>query len=234
MPIVKNFIFALNTDAETFCSWFEDRNKSWVIGATTGANCGLVEIQKAERAQLKSRTQFSFGAVIEITDEDGEWVKAEKRWFSLDWVKNTNVRRGIYRANVITVMVMPATDEGKVNVRILCNDKDALDGFSRVLTKIAEAYPEARSQLQNTQEEQFIDNPLTPTANILALKRGRKSDPNYDRAYRNIVNGMGQEEAFQLYIGETSKQKPTTVDRRNFHGAMRDRKKKDSGNDVND
>ena len=144
MPIVKNLSFTLNTDADTFCTWFEDRNSLWARDAARGATGRLVEIQKAERAQLKSRTQFSFGAVIEITKEDNEWVKAEKRWFSLDWVKNTNVRRGIYRANVITIMVMPATHAGKVDIRALCNDKDALDGFSRVLTKIIEAYPEAR------------------------------------------------------------------------------------------
>ncbi len=152
MPIVKNFSFTLNTDVDTFCTWFEDRQSLWVRDAAMGVTGGLVEFQQAERAQLKLRTQYSFGAVIEMTEEDNEWVKAEKRWFSLDWVKNTNVRKGSYRANVITIMVMPATHAGKVDIRALCNDNDAVDGFSRVLAKITEAYPEARSQLHKGQD----------------------------------------------------------------------------------
>ena len=228
MPMVKNLSFTLNTDGDTFCNWFEDRHSLWVRDAAMGVTGGLVEIQKAERAQLKSRIQYSFGAVIEITEKDNEWVKAEKRWFSLEWVKNTNVRKGSYRANVITIMVMPAPRASKVDVRALCNDNDALDGFSRILTKIAEAYPEVRSQLKKGQDEQFSDDPITPSNNIRALKHGRKSDPNYDKAYHNIVNGMGQEEAFQVYADEAGKHKPTKADKANFVRAMRDRKKKDS------
>ena len=114
-------------------------------------------------------------------------------------------------------------------MRAICRDKAAIDAFSRILTKIAEAYPEARSQLQAAQEQQFIDNPYTPTANIRALKRGKRSDPDYDKAYQNIVNGMDREEAFQVYAAEKAPDhEVTSIDRRNFHRAMRDRKKKES------
>ena len=69
-----------------------------------------------------------------------------------------------------------------------------------------------------------------PSTNIGALKRGRQRDPDYDKAYENIVNGMGQEEAFQVYAGEAGKHKRTRADRHNFSRAMRDRKKNDDSN----
>ena len=98
MPIVKNFSFTLNTDIDTFSTWFSDRNGMWVFDATTGIDGRLIKIQMAERVKLKLRTQFSFAAVIEITDESEKWSEAETHIFTTpDWVE----RKGIYQEQVI-------------------------------------------------------------------------------------------------------------------------------------
>ena len=151
VPLVRNFSFRLNTDADTFCAWLEDLSKSWRIGAT-GDNGGLVEIQGSERARLTSRTQYSFGAAIEVTARfTGGWIKDKKHVFP-----NGRKRGAIYRANVITIMVLPGTRAGKVDIRTLCNDKDAVDGFSQILTRIVKTYPEANDQLREQEEKQIL------------------------------------------------------------------------------
>ena len=213
---------------EVFCTWLEDQSRSWVI-SSTAAHGRLVDIQPGQRAQVKSRTQFSFDAVIELTDEDNDWVRAEKQVFS-----DFRLRRGIYRANVITIMVMPGPRAGRVVIRALCNDNYALGAFSEVLTRIGEYYPEVLIEMQEAQDGQFIGNQLARVTNIPAMKRGRKGDPDYDKAYQNIINGMGRDEAFRAYLGQTNKQKSMTAHKRNFERAMRDGSKKDSSNDDYD
>ena len=151
MPLVRNFRFRLNTDANTFCDWLEDQSKSWRIEAT-GDNGGLVEIQESERAKLESRTQYSFGATIEVTTRfTGGWIKYKKHVFP-----HGKRRAAIYRANVITIMVLPETRAGKVDIRTLCNDKDAVDGFAQILTRITKVYPEANEQIRGQMEKKIV------------------------------------------------------------------------------
>ena len=220
MPIVRNFSFTLNTDTDTFCAWLEDRSSAWYI-LTTGANGGVVDIQEVQRAQLKSRTQFSFGAVIELTDEDAStegWVKAEKHVFP-----DFRLRRGIYRANVITIMVMPAPRAGKVDIRALCNDQDALDGFSQVLTRIAESYPEAEMLIREHEEKRILaSSPDSDQPYVLrgTRKRDRPRVISYNDAYQNILDGMDMKAAFDKYVADHTISKPNPDDWNNFRRAM--------------
>lgn len=110
MPIVKSFGFTLNTDADTFCTWFEDRNRLWKLDGTSGATGGLVDIQEAKREQLKSRPKFCFDAVVEITEESEEWSKVKKYLFVSDWVDGKVIKREF----LMSIMAQPGTHAGKV------------------------------------------------------------------------------------------------------------------------
>ena len=222
MPIVKTFGFTLNTDADTFCTWFEDRNRLWKLDGTSGATGGLVDIQEAKREQLRSRPKFCFDAVVEITKGDNEWAKAEKLFFS-----DFRLRRGIYRTGVIVIMVIPAARAGKVVIRALCRDKDALDGFSLLLNKIAEAYPEVEAKIREQEDKRVVsgspdsDQPYVLTG---TRKRGRPRVAGYDEAYQNVLDGMDMETAFDKYMSTV--QNPIADDWSNFRRAMNRRKKK--------
>ena len=74
------FSFTLNTDADTFCTWLEDRSRNWTCSYTMDNNA-VVEIQKTRLSKHNSHTICSFDGVIEITGEETfskDWVNAEK------------------------------------------------------------------------------------------------------------------------------------------------------------
>jgi len=224
MPIVKNFSFTLKTDADTFCTWLEDRSAMWVYSYITDKGL-VVEFQKTRLSKRNSRTICSFDAVIEIADEEAlseDRLNAEKRLF-----KEFVYRKGLLCKGVFSIMVSPAPLAGQIDIRALCMNERTLGGFSYVLTKIAEAYPEAEAKIREQEDQRVVSgSPDSDQSYVLrgTRKRGRPRVFGYDDAYQNILDGMDMETAFDKYMSAVENVMPD--DWNNFRRAMNRRKEK--------
>ena len=228
MPLIAAFEFTLNTDVNTFCTWLEDRSARWQYSYTADRG-RVVDIQKTILRKAYSRTICSFDAVIEILDdnefkdEQGRkgWDDPEEHLFD-----DRKLRKGILRRGVISLVVSPAPRAGKVDVRSICMDERAVDGFAHVLRQIAKAYPESDAPIRKLTEEQFPTDPSLPTVEMPTGKRRRASNASYDKAYESIKSGMSLHEAYNVYK-QTAEYADKTLEN-NFRRAMNRRTQKDT------
>ena len=68
------------------------------------------------------------------------------------------------------------------------------------------------------------------TIDIGPNKRGRQSDPEYDKAYQYIQAGISLDAVFDKYVFDNKLTEPTKADRYNFRRAMKYREKNNSDN----
>ena len=234
MPLVEAFSFTLNTDADTFCTWLEDRSGTWKWDLSFTADKGrAVDIQTPTRRNVDRRTIYSFDAVIEILEEDSGstkwsskgWEDAEKQAF-----RDEEKREGVLCTGVISLVIAPAPRPSQIDVRAICMDERAVDGFSYVLKQIAKAYPEALAPIKRQSEEQSLGDDTTtkPTVEMPMGKRGRASNAEYDTAYENIKSGMSLQDVYEVF--KKDEPYPDKAMRDNFRRAMNRRAKKYNDN----
>ncbi len=198
MPIRKSFSFTLNTTADAFCTWLEDRSTTYSYTTDDGR---VVDLQKTRLTKRESRTTCSYDAVKGIAPKEGLLVKG-----------------------VVQLFVSPAPYAGQVDIRAVCMAEWAEAGFSYVLSQIAEAYPKADAKIREQEDKRAVSGLSDNSEYILTntRKRGAPRNADYDEAYQNTLNGMDIGTAFQKYASELE---IMAGDWNNFRRAMNRRKK---------
>ena len=161
MPIRESFSFTLNTTADTFCTWLEDRSTMYSYTTDDGR---VVDLQKTRLTKRKSRTTCSYDAVTEIGPKEGLLVKG-----------------------VVQLFVSPAPYAGQVDIRAVCMAEWAEAGFPYVLSQIAESYPEADAKIREQEDERLVFGLSDDSEYILTntRKRGAPRNADCDEAQHN-------------------------------------------------